>query len=111
MSLKFDFGTLGKPFEADWPVTTNVPVDGGKTEAREFWVRFKSIDEEQRIDLAMRDVKALLREAVAKVYTGEAPTSSAASPETFEQMLAATHVRSAMLDSYGSFCRGVAVKN
>ena len=35
MSVKFDFKTLKTGFEADWPVTVNVPQDGGTVEKQE----------------------------------------------------------------------------
>lgn len=117
MAVKFDFKRLGQRFEADWPVSVNVPQDGGETEAQEFTARFALLTKEdfELIPNKDGDVSGLLkgdpdghntwRRCLVGVK-GEELT-----PELVEGLLAAPYVRSAIVTAYQQFSQGIAVKN
>jgi hypothetical protein len=108
--MKFDFGSLDSAFEADWPVTVQVPLDGGKSEEQTFQVRFRLVDDEELAQLGdgVEAQKKALRKVVVGFGKGEAETFSA---ETLEKMLARAYVRSGLNRAYGQFVLGIPAKN
>lgn len=106
---KFDFGSVERAFEALWPVTVQVPVDGGKTEDQEFTVKFRLLSDEE-FEAAQQDpepAKALMRRAVSEIVdAGEAVTA-----ELLEKLLSRGYVRLALNKAYGQFSMGIAAKN
>lgn len=107
MTVKFDFKTLGQPFEADWPVTASVPQDGGTTQAQTFDVRFRTLtkEEEASCDQAADPQAARLRLALVDVK-GET-----FSPELVETLLGRGYVMMALLRAYSGFVLGTPAKN
>ena len=106
--MKFDFGSLERPFEAVWPVTVDVPVDGGKVEKQEFSVKFRMLtdDEVKVTDEQPVPGKALLRIAVVGL-DGEVEFT----PELLEKLISWPYVRLAMQNAYRQFAVGIAAKN
>lgn len=107
---KFDFAQLGAATEAYWPVTVNVPQDGGKTLKQEMTVRFRLPSDEALI--ATRDAaepqKALLRLAVVGLGPDEGVEFT---PEVLELLVAKAYVRTALETAFLKFASGVAEKN
>lgn len=109
MSVKFDFKTLETGFEADWPVTVNVPQDGGGIEKQEFLARFRTLTPEES-DKAQQAAdpntwpNAFL---VALVETGAPELTD----ELRKQLLGRSYVRQGLITAYVQFSQGVAAKN
>ena len=109
MSVKFDFGTLDAPFEADWPVTVSVPQDGGKTQEQVFTARFRllgqaELEKAQESDNTDGFVEAFfvgLGEAEARELT----------PELRAKIVGRPFVRVALLKAFRDFQTGIAAKN
>lgn len=110
MTVKFDFKSLGQPFEADWPVTVNVPKDGGGVDAQEFMARFRQIGDEELKEIREGDKDGL--EVYRRFFVGLGPDAGAEWSHTLrDQMLATPHVRLALFKAFQGFNNGVAVKN
>lgn len=110
MSTKFDFKTLGQPFEADWPVTVMEPQDGGTVVAKEFMARFRLLggDEIKQVMEVAEDDAAYIR----KFFVGLAKSEGVElTEEVLELMLNRPFVRKALFEAWQKFQRGVAAKN
>lgn len=107
MTLKFDFKTLEQPFEADWPVTVQVPQDGGGTQDQTFDVRFRTLttEEQAETDKAADPQAAKLRKAIVDVK-GETFT-----PELVDQLLSRGWVLLGLLRAHTKFVLGQPAKN
>ncbi|MDZ4374764.1 MAG: hypothetical protein U1C74_25575 [Phenylobacterium sp.] len=108
--MDFKFATLDSAIEADWPVTINVPQDGGKVSAQKLMVRFRLVDEEEltKNGDGLEGSKATLRQVV--VGFGKSVTEPW-SAELFEKMLAQPYVRLGLNNAYRDFAVGIAAKN
>lgn len=107
---KFDFGSVEKAFEADWPVAASVPQDGGQVEEQTFTVRFKLLTDEEfdAVNAHKEPAKELIRRSVVGFGKEE---SSPFSTELLEKMLARGYLRIALNKAYGNFSMGIAAKN
>jgi len=110
MSTKFDFKTLGQPFEADWPVKVPVPQDGGTVQEQTFMARF--------VLLSGEDIKKVMEVAeddtayIRRFFIGLAKSEGAElTDELLGQMLNTPFVRKAIFDAWQGFQRGIAAKN
>jgi len=109
--MKFDFAALDAAIEADWPVTINVPQEGGEVQQQKLTVRFRMVDEVemQKLGDGLNGNKASLRACVIGFGKGEETPFSA---ELFDKMLTKPYVRLALSNAYREFCLGqVAEKN
>lgn len=107
MTLKFDFKTLEQPFEADWPVTVQVPQDGGTVQEQTFDVRFRTLTPAEADEVAARPdpAESKIRKVLVDVK-GEAFSS-----ELVEQMIHTPWVFVGLLRAHTSFSLGEPVKN
>jgi hypothetical protein len=109
MSAKFDFGSLDAPFEADWPVTVNVPKDGGETEPQTFMARLRLLTQEE-LDAAKESEGTDGYIASFFVGFGQGETTSF-SPELLAKMIRRPYVRVALMQAFRGFQLGIAAKN
>lgn len=107
MALKFDFKSLEHSFEADWPVSVQVPQDGGETQEQTFDVRFRTLTpaEQAETEKAADPQGAKLRLALVDVK-GETFT-----PELVDQLLSRGWVLLGLLRAYTKFVLGQPAKN
>jgi hypothetical protein len=111
MTAKFDFGALERPFERDWPVTAQVPLDGGGFEPQTFMARFRMLSETEVKDIIARPGFELADFARAYfIGLGKGETAEF-SPEIRERMLERVHVREGLDTAYKEFTSGGAAKN
>lgn len=108
MTVKFDFKTLGQPFEADWPVTVQVPQDGGKVQEQTFEVRFRTLTKEEQEQLEAEGVDAPTEKLRLALVDVKGETFS---PELVEQLLGTPYVFLGMLRAYTTFVLGQPAKN
>lgn len=107
MAVKFDFKSLGEPFEANWPVRPSVPLDGGEVEVREFMARFRLLGASDFEDINKTDKDGWETHRRFLVgLVGEELT-----PELKEQLINTQYVREALMAAYRQFASGIAVKN
>lgn len=108
--MKFDYGSLDAPFEADWPVTVQVPQDGGESQEQKLVVRFRLVDdaELEALGEGVAAQKAALRQVVVGFGKSEEQAFSA---ELLERMLARAYVRNGLNKAYGQFVLGIPAKN
>ena len=108
--MKFNFSTVGQPFEADWPIKVQVPQDGGKVQEQTFHARFRMGSDEQLLKLGatIQDTKDVLREVFVGFGAG---TEETFTTELREQLLATYWTRVALNNAYLRFAQGVAEKN
>lgn len=107
--MKFDFGSLGQPFEADWPVFIPVPQSGGGIDRQKLVVRFRMADDEILVAMGtgIPAAKEGLRTVVVGFGKGESETFS---PELLELMLDRAYVRTTLIQAYGQFALGQAAE-
>ena len=108
--MKFDFGSLEKDIEADWPVRVQVPQDDGKVLEQTLSLRFRLHGDAELVSLGMglEAVKAALRKCVVGFGRSE---EQAFTPELFDQMMNRAYVRTAIVQAYGEFALGIPAKN
>lgn len=110
MAVKFDFGRLDQPFEADWPVTVSVPQDGGLVAEETFIARFRLFRSGAATDIVQTDPDG--RELWRRFWVGfGAGEETEFTPELFAAMVDTPYVRSALLKAYQGFANGIAAKN
>ncbi|MFN3513461.1 MAG: hypothetical protein ACK41C_10470 [Phenylobacterium sp.] len=110
MAVKFNFQSLDQAVEADWPVSVNVPTDGGKVEVQTFTARFKLLQQAE-IEAAIAEAKdayELARRFFVGFGKGEETTLT---EDLFVKMMGTPYVREAIQAAYRNFTHGVAVKN
>lgn len=107
MSAKFDFSSLQKGFKAVWPVTVNVPQDGGTVQEETFDVRFRLLGQEEINKLATDPDPY----AIAKAYLVEIIDGPKLTPEFLAAFLDAPWVREGLKTAYGQFATGAPAKN
>ncbi len=137
MAQQFNFKRLEEPFEADWPVTVNVPEDGGKTATEEFMARFRIVREfgptatstpsadaedvataEAAPEDPLEKARQALKESALKEWRrwfvgfGK-PTSdqNELTDEVLWNIITTPYARVAVQAAYQNFCSGIAVKN
>jgi hypothetical protein len=109
MASKFDFKGLDQPFEADWPVTVQVPQDGGTVEPQTFMARFRMIPPETVQELIKSDDQDLY---VKTLFVGLGAGEEADDFEALRaKMLSRPYVRLAIQRSFSEFQAGVPAKN
>ena len=108
--MKFDFGSLEREFEADWPVRVAVSQDGGKVAHHEFTVRFRLIPEQELIDFGegLEQTRAGLDRVIVGFGKRETETWS---PEMLDRMCERPAVRVALIKAYAEFVLGAPAKN
>ena len=109
MKAKFDFASLDQPFEADWPVTVNVPQDGGTVIEQTFMARFRLLDQ-KALDAITADAD---KDAfLAAFWIGFGPGEDTAfTPEIFSGCMQRQYVRAALVNAYYGFAAGAPAKN
>lgn len=107
MSAKFDFSALQKGFTAVWPVTVNVPQDGGTVKEETFNVRFRLLGQEE-INTLAKDADPF---AIAKAYLVEMVDGPELTDAMKTAMLDAGWVRGGLAAAYNQFATGAAAKN
>jgi hypothetical protein len=113
MAVKFNFKGLDEPFEADWPVSVQVPQDGGSVEEQTFMARLRLLSEED-LDLVRRggpdgnDPNAFTKAFWVGFGASE---QEAFTPELRDLMLGRPYVRLALHQAYGAFSQGIVTKN
>lgn len=109
MKAKFDFASLDQPFEADWPVTVNVPQDGGTVIAQEFMARFRLLDQ-AALDAvkASADGDAFPRAFWIGFGSGE---DTVFTPELFHAVMQRQYTRAGLVAAYYEFVTGSPAKN
>ena len=109
MKAKFDFGSLDQPFEADWPVTVNVPQDGGTVKEEGFMARFRLLDQ-AALDAVTADADkdAFLAAFWIGFGAGQAEVFT---PELFSGSMQRQYVRAALVNAYYGFAAGAPAKN
>lgn len=108
--MKFEFATLDTVIEADWPVTVNVPGEGGKVVPQTFTVRFRMLDDAEILQSAEQEVPAkdMLRKVVVGLGKDE---ETAFSPEFLERLISKTYIRNGLMAAFAEFNGGIAAKN
>lgn len=109
MSVKFDFKTLETGFEAVWPVSVNVPQDGGAIEVQTFDMVFRTLTAEEH-DAAQKssDPDAWPNAFMVRLAGDNAQELT---PEFRKQLLGRAYVRQGIITSYVQFSQGIAAKN
>lgn len=115
MGAKFDFKSLEQPLEVDWPVSVQVPQDGGTFEAQTFTARFRLMGKAET-DAMLEKIRAgEITDPYAWINAfwlglgkGEAETLSTAMRE---EMLGRTYVREAIVAAYQTCARTAPAKN
>ncbi len=109
MTIKFDFGALEAPFEADWPVTVHVPQDGGEVQEQTFMARFRLLDTGQLEALQKSET---LDAFVNSYWLGFGKTEERELDDGLrEKMLGRPYIRRGLIDAYRKFMTGVPGKN
>lgn len=98
-----------------WPVTAQVPVEGGAFEEKHFRAYFRLIPPARRAELdAMHDgIDQLLREAVVQLLDVEDEAGAALphSPELLERLIGIPWARMGLLRSYMAALSGAAMNH
>ena len=93
-----------------WPVSVNVPADGGNLEEHHFFARFKRLSEKE-FDAAAKEGQTLLLKAVL-LEAGEAETSlDSLTDDDKVELLSDTNYRVGLYNAYLKMDAGVAEKN
>lgn len=101
--------------KVEWPVTVNIPQDGGKTTKATFTATFEVLEQQQIDDIVMgrgADQTDLL-EAALVGWGGVADESGneiAFSPEAKKALLEITYVRAALFAAHAQLHRGEAAR-
>jgi hypothetical protein len=111
---KFDFASLERPFEADWPVTVQEPKDGGYTTPKELSVRFRTLTDVDKDAIAA--LKAAggdgAREELRLAIVGFGKDETVEwSDDMFELLMGRSYVAMALFRAKAQFEMGSAVKN
>jgi hypothetical protein len=109
MTAKFDFGSLGQPFEATWPVRVPVPQDGGTVVTQEFLARFRLLSSQQEEEAKTSEDPDAFFRAFWIGLGGEAAEEF--TPDLVALMLGRVYVRRALLNAYYEFVSGTPAKN
>ncbi len=110
MAAKFNFKSLGEPFEADWPVSVPVPQDGGEVETQTFTARFRLLSKEDLEDAVANAKDAFEIQRRVWVGFGKDETMTL-TQELFDQGMATPYFRVALMEAYQRFSQGIASKN
>lgn len=111
MTAQFDFSALTRPFEADWPVSVNVPQDGGEVKAVTFMARFRLIKDKE-LKAVIEAEGFTLQDLPRAFFVGFGKgVTQEFSPELREEMIATPWVRLGLQDAYQKFSQGIAAKN
>jgi hypothetical protein len=116
--MDFDFKTLGKPFEADWPVTISVAQDGGKAQEQTFQARFRLLPRLRLQEILAQpspsdpnvpadQIGQFLTEATVSV----GGLAGAENTTAIAEVLRWPHSTQALHRAYNEFSLGVAAKN
>jgi hypothetical protein len=119
---KFVFARKGMPRIVTWPVTVQVPKDGGTFEAQSFDARFKVLTDDAIAGLrAEAETKrqdpaafsrAILREAfVSAALTGDDGAAIPFDEALREELIHDTHVRAGLIEAFFSMQSGRLEKN
>jgi len=113
MAAKFDFESLDKPFEADWPVVVSVPQANGKVVEQRFSARFRLLDGDLAETIAMlRTADGPAEDIYRKFFVGfGANEEQTLTDELLTKMLQRPYVSSALLAAYTKFATGIPEKN
>jgi hypothetical protein len=108
--MKFDFGSLDRDIEADWPVRVSVPQDGGKAQEEVFLVRFRVTSDADLISLGMgvEAAKKSLRKCIVGLAQSEGRELT---DELLTKMLDRAYIRTALVTAYSEFSLGIEAKN
>lgn len=113
MTKKFNFGRVGQPFDVRWPVTVQVPQDGGTVEEETFEAVFRLTPSTELTGAALGSMGTITAiDALKKVFVGLGPDE----PEPFteklrDDMLATDWVRAGISRSFVNCSLGIAEKN
>lgn len=126
MSAKFDFKSLDTGYEADWPVSVPVPIDGGTVEMRDFMARFRTLTkaEIEALEQAEKDrdadgegakalawletFKATIRLGFVGFGKGENETLT---PELFDKLWGHPPTQGALIKAWRTFVQVSPAKN
>ena len=115
MGAKFDFKSLEQPLEVDWPVSVQVPQDGGTFEAQTFTARFKILGKAEAEEMVAEIQKGAAVDPFAWInsfWVGlggrEDETLSSAMRE---EMLSRGYIREAIVAAYRDCARVSPTKN
>jgi hypothetical protein len=93
-----------------WPVTVNIPVDGGKVEEASFFVRFKRLSETEFDKLAKEGQTSLLDAAILGAGETEDDIEEVTTADK-KALLSDTNYRVGLYNAYLKMDAGVAEKN
>lgn len=93
-----------------WPVTVNVPNDGGGVEKASFFVRFKRLTEEEFEALSQKGQTEILKASVKGAGETEADIEEFSDTD-IKELLADTNYRVGLYRAYLNMDAGVAEKN
>lgn len=93
-----------------WPVTVNVPADGGGTEQHKFFARFKRLTEKEFDSAANGGQTVLLKKVLMEVGETEKDMEVVSSSDATE-LLAETNYRVGFYNAYLRMDAGVEEKN
>lgn len=112
MSVKFDFKTLETGYEADWPVTVKIPIDGGLVEEQTFMARFRTPTPAERAELEAMDTMKRLERAMEIGFVGLAKSEDEPlTPELRARLWGEQTVQIALIRAYATFQTGTPAKN
>jgi hypothetical protein len=93
-----------------WPVTVNVPADGGKLEEHAFFSRFKRVSETKFEELINKGQTAFLSFVLLEAGEDE-KNLEALSDDDKTELLSSTNYRVGLYNAYLKMDAGVAEKN
>lgn len=95
---------IEKPSKINWPVTVNIPQDGGKTKKQKFVVEFDLIDQSEFDEIynnGGKDIDLLKRVVVGFDGVADAAGNPVAfGAESLGQLMAIPYVRAGIVQSY-----------
>ena len=96
--------------EVTWPVTVNLPQDGGKVTETTFFARFKRLSEEQFDELGQKGVTAIIKEALIGVGETDSDIESVTADDK-ENLTKRSNYRTGLYNAYLKMDSGIAEKN
>ena len=93
-----------------WPVTVNIPLDGGMVQQEEFFARFKRLSEEEFEALSKKGQTEILKASVKAVGETEADIEELKDTD-LKELLTDTNYRVGLYRAYLNMDAGVAEKN
>lgn len=96
--------------EVTWPVTVNLPQDGGGVTTTTFFARFKRLSEDEFNDLGQKGVTPIVRAALVGAGETENDVEKLSEEEKIE-LTKHSNYRAGLYDAYLKMDSGIETKN